>query len=88
MIVTIVTVGAGGEVLTANVSNPGFIVGTEEPPDEPQDAIHTSGSGTGASFNIVWDTDRHTRGVHRNDRRWRQPGRCWRNLGLQSVARP
>jgi len=54
VIVTVVTVGPGGEVLTANVSTPGFIVGTEVPPDEPLVAIQTSGSGTGATFDIVW----------------------------------
>jgi phage tail sheath protein FI len=54
VIVTVVTIGPGGEVLTANVSTPGFIVGTEVPPDEPLVAIQTSGSGTGATFDIVW----------------------------------
>jgi phage tail sheath protein FI len=55
VMVTVVTVGAGGEVLTANVSNKGFIVGTSVAPDEPQEAIQTSGTGSGATFNIVWD---------------------------------
>jgi phage tail sheath protein FI len=55
VMVTVVTIGAGGEVLTANVSNPGFIVGTIEPPDDPQEALQTSGTGTGATFNIVWE---------------------------------
>ena len=54
VMVTVVTVGAGGEVLTANVSSAGFVIGTEDPPDTPQEAIATSGTGTGASFDIVW----------------------------------
>jgi phage tail sheath protein FI len=55
VIVTVVTVGAGGEVLTGNVSGDGFIVGTETPPDEPQEVLNTSGTGTGATFNVVWE---------------------------------
>ena len=54
VMVTVVTVGAGGEVLTANVSSSGFVIGTEDPPDTPQEAIATSGTGSGASFDIVW----------------------------------
>ena len=55
VMVTVVTVGVGGEVLTANVSNKGFIIGTSVAPDEPQEAIQTSGTGSGATFNLVWD---------------------------------
>jgi uncharacterized protein len=54
VIVTVVTVGAGGDVLTANVSNKGFVVGTETPPDTPQEAITSSGTGSGATFDLTW----------------------------------
>jgi phage tail sheath protein FI len=54
VIVTVITVGPGGEVLTANVSTKGFIVGTEDAPTTPQEALQTSGSGTGAAFTITW----------------------------------
>ena len=54
MILVVATVGAGGEVLTVTVSNTGFIVGTEEPPDTPQEVLNTSGAGTGATFTITW----------------------------------
>jgi len=54
IILLVATVGAGGEVLTATVSNKGFLVGTVEPPTTPQEVTQTSGSGTGASFDLTW----------------------------------
>jgi len=54
IILVVATVGAGGDILTATVSNPGFIVGTETPPTIPQEVLTSSGSGTGATFAITW----------------------------------
>ena len=55
VILLVATVGAGGAVLTTTVSSPGFIVGTEEAPDGPQEVLSSSGTGTGASFTVTWD---------------------------------
>jgi phage tail sheath protein FI len=55
VLLTVATVGAGGEVLTTTVSNPGFVIGTEEPPTTAQEVLQTSGSGTGALFDLTWE---------------------------------
>jgi phage tail sheath protein FI len=55
VILIVVAVGVGGDITSANVSTPGFVVGTETPPDGPQQVIQSSGSGTGAEFNITWE---------------------------------
>jgi phage tail sheath protein FI len=55
IILVVATVGAGGEVLTTTVANPGFVVGTTTPPTAPLDVTATSGSGTGAAFIITWE---------------------------------
>jgi phage tail sheath protein FI len=55
VILIVTAVGAGGDITGANVSSKGFIVGTEVPPDTPQIVTASSGSGTGASFDITWD---------------------------------
>jgi phage tail sheath protein FI len=57
VILTIATIEAvGGAVLTATVSSPGFIVGTETPPAIAQAPLSSTGSGTGAAFTITWGT--------------------------------
>jgi phage tail sheath protein FI len=57
IILEVATVAAsGGGVLTVTIISPGFIVGTETPPAEPQDVINTSGAGTGASFTVTWES--------------------------------
>jgi len=47
---------AGGNVLTAIIISPGFVIGTEDPPEEPQEVLNTSGAGTGASFTLTWQS--------------------------------
>ena len=57
VILEVATVAAsGGAVLTVTVISPGFIVGTEETPDVPQEVINASGAGTGATFTITWES--------------------------------
>ena len=55
VILLVASVDVGGAVLTATISNPGFIIGTEDPPTTPQDVLNTSGTGTGATFTVTWD---------------------------------
>lgn len=54
VILAVVTVDGGGGITAANVTNRGFIVGTEMPPGSPQEVLTTSGSGTGATFSLTW----------------------------------
>jgi Bacteriophage tail sheath protein len=54
VILDVLTIGAGGEVLTTTVNNKGFVVGTDVPPATEQDVISSSGSGTGATFTTTW----------------------------------
>ena len=56
VILTVATVGAGGAVLTATVTNPGFVVGTEDPPEVATAPVSSTGAGTGAEFTITWET--------------------------------
>ena len=55
VILVVVSVDVGGAVTAANVTNPGFIIGTETAPITAQDVVNSSGSGTGATFTITWD---------------------------------
>jgi len=55
VILTVATVGAGGSVLTATVTSPGFIVGTEDPPVVATAPETSTGAGTGAEFTITWE---------------------------------
>ncbi len=54
VVLLVATVDVGGAVLTTTISNAGFLVGTEEPADTPQDVAASSGSGTGATFELTW----------------------------------
>jgi len=54
VVLLVATVDVGGAVLTTTISNAGFLVGTEETPDTPQDVAASSGSGTGATFELTW----------------------------------
>jgi len=55
VILQIATVGTNFEVLTVTVLNKGFLVGTEVPGDLPVAVISTTGSGTGAEFDLTWE---------------------------------
>jgi phage tail sheath protein FI len=55
VILDVATVAAGsGAVLTTTVNYPGFLIGTEEPSEVDEEPVSTSGSGTGASFDMTW----------------------------------
>ena len=87
VILLVATVGAGGEILTTTISTKGFIIGTDEPPDTPQEVISSSGTGTGASFTVTWTEIGELAEYTCCDRGWSQSDCCRRNVGLQSVAR-
>jgi len=53
VVLTVATVSTGS-VLTATVTNAGFLVGTETPSVTPEEPISTSGSGNGAAFTLTW----------------------------------
>ena len=55
VILNVATIAAGGGVLTVTVVAPGFLVGTEEPGDLPVEPTSSTGAGTGASFEYVWE---------------------------------
>jgi len=55
VILDVATVDAvGGAVLTVTVNYPGFLIGTEEPSEIDEEPVSTTGSGTGASFDMTW----------------------------------
>jgi hypothetical protein len=55
IILNVATVGTNNEVLTVTVVYPGFLVGTEVPGDLPVAPLSSTGSGTGAEFDLVWE---------------------------------
>lgn len=55
VILTVATVAAsGGAVLTTTITSPGFLIGTETPLDIPEEPLQSTGSGTGAKFDLTW----------------------------------
>ena len=54
-ILNVATIAAGGAILTVTVVAAGFLVGTEEKPTIPVAPLSTTGSGSGASFDLTWE---------------------------------
>ena len=52
--ILVTAVDAGGGITGADIGEAGFVPTPNEPPVDPNPQVTTSGTGTGAEFNITW----------------------------------